>query len=57
MLTFLDVVQKESFRESVLKRLRAGISDPAFTFPERFPASISIVAFLNMLLMILLIIV
>ena len=37
MLTFLDVVQKESFRESVLQRLRAGISDPAFTFPERFP--------------------
>ena len=37
MLTFLDVVQKESFRESVLQRLRAGISDPAFAFPERFP--------------------
>lgn len=37
MLTFLDVVKKESFRESVLQRLRAGISDPAFTFPERFP--------------------
>lgn len=37
ILTFLDIVQKESFRESVLQRLRAGISDPAFAFPERFP--------------------
>lgn len=37
ILTFLDIVQKESFRESVLQRLRAGIGNPTFVFPEKFP--------------------
>lgn len=37
MLTFLDVVQKENFRESVVNRLRTGTENFALEFPSIFP--------------------
>lgn len=37
MLTFLDVVQEENFRESVVQRLRVGTENPTLEFPSVFP--------------------
>lgn len=36
-LTFFDVVQKDDFRESVIKRLQSNAQGKGFTFPTVFP--------------------
>lgn len=36
-LTFFDVVQKDDFREAVIKRLQSNAQGKGFTFPAVFP--------------------